>query len=105
MKSIELGQINRDPPNLTIEPLLIAKPLPPSPRSAPTLLLEQQNRALRDESILLQAQIDHLRQLLEYYRQVVNATKSLIKDSFIGIKHLQDATFQIKREERRIAGE
>jgi hypothetical protein len=98
MESTDLRWIDQDLPNLT-------KPLPPSPRSAPLLLLERQNQALRDESILLRAQIDYLRQLLEHYRQVVDATKSLIKNSFIGIKHLQDATFQMKRDERRIAME
>lgn len=91
------------PLQITIKPLAMAnKPLPPSPRSAPTLLLERQNQALRDEAKLLTAQIDHLRSLLDHYRQLSNANSSFVKESLQGIKQLQDATFLMKREERRL---
>lgn len=81
------------------------KPLPPSPRSAPILLLERQNQALKDESIMLQAKVDHLRRLVEYHREVIVATRSLVKQSFSGIKQVQDATFAMRREERRVEKE
>lgn len=80
-------------------------PLPPSPRSAPALLLERQNQALREEATILQAQIDHLRRLLEYYRDIVTKTKALVTDSLIGIKRVQDATFVMKRGKKRIQHE
>lgn len=95
------------PQALWIEPAseISNKPLPPSPRSAPTMIFERQNRAFTEREKLLQAEIEHLRQRLQYYRQVIEATKALVRDSSRGLKQLQDSTFKMRREERRIKKE
>ncbi|KFY66621.1 hypothetical protein V496_01972 [Pseudogymnoascus sp. VKM F-4515 (FW-2607)] len=61
-------------------PLLMPdKPLPPSPRFAPTLLLHRRNKALKESQIRLKAEIAHLRQLLVHYHEVIKATDELVK--------------------------
>lgn len=88
---------------LGIKPLaMLQKPLPPSPESAPTLFLERQNQALREEAKILNEQVYHLRRLLDYYRHILNANKSFVDESFKRLNQLQDAIILTREEEERI---
>ena len=81
------------------------KPLPPSPRSAPALLLHRRNKALEKNEKFLKAEIAHLRQLLIHYHEVVSATKALVKDTSLGLKQVELSTVRMKEEQMRIEGE
>lgn len=87
-------------------PLLMPdKPLPPSPRFAPTLLLHRRNKALKESQIRLKAEITHLRQLLAHYHEVIKATNELVKGTTLGLKHVEQLTLNMKENETRIQRE
>ncbi|KFY55817.1 hypothetical protein V496_06883 [Pseudogymnoascus sp. VKM F-4515 (FW-2607)] len=87
-------------------PLLMPdKPLPPSPRFAPTLLLHRRNKALKESQIRLKAEIAHLRQLLVHYHEVIKATNELVKGTTLGLKHVEQSTLNMKENETRIQRE
>ena len=87
-------------------PLLMPdKPLPPSPRFAPTLLLHRRNKALKESQIRLKAEVAHLQQLLVHYHEVIKATKELVKGTTLGLKHVEKSTLNMKENETRIQRE
>lgn len=85
--------------------LMRDKPLPPSPRFAPTLLLNRRNKALKESEIRLKAEIAHLRQLLVHYHEVIKATNDLVKGTTLGLKHVEQSTLNMKENETRIQRE
>ncbi|OAF56733.1 hypothetical protein VC83_07063 [Pseudogymnoascus destructans] len=70
---------------------MLDKPLPPSRGSTPSLLLK--------------AEIEHLRQLLVHYHEEIRATKELVKGTSQGLEQAELSFFKMKEEEMRIQGE
>jgi hypothetical protein len=87
-------------------PLLMpGKPLPPSRRSTPSLLLHRRDKALEESQKFLKAEIAHLRQLLVHYHEEIRATKELVKGTSLGLKQAELSFIKMKEEEMRIQGE
>lgn len=90
-------------PSLPLRSLLMPdKPLPPSPRFAPTLLLHRRNKTLKEREIRLKAEIAHLKQLLVYYQEMLKATNELVEGTSLGLKRVEQSNVDMKRNEKRI---
>lgn len=103
--SMEVGPLLSTPVPPPRPLLMPDKPLPPSPRFAPTLLLHRRNKTLRESQIRLKAEIAHLRQLLAHYHEMIKATNELVKGTTLGLKHLEQSNLKMKENETRILRE
>jgi hypothetical protein len=90
---------------LQIKPLRIEKSLPAIPHAGRLTVLKLENERLQKENEMLRSQL-RIRMDQEKRREQVITTANLFaNDIAVGVRHLQDATFKMKRAQRRIEKE
>ena len=93
---------------LALKPQKLAyreKNLPPTPPTEEERYLQKEIEDLRHENAILRRQINVWAHQVRQYRQITAATKSFSKEALVGIKHIQDAIFVMKRTERAVQKE
>lgn len=89
-----------------VKPLALRdKDLPPTPDSERVVALERENEMLQRDIRTLKCQIDIQAHQINHYRQMTHSAKSFAKSVSLGIRHLQDATFTMKKMERQAQDE
>ena len=89
-----------------VKPLALRdKALPPTPGSERVEALEYENEMLRRENQSLRNQLDIWGQQIKRYHKVADAAKVLAKETAMSVRHLQDATSTMKKEEKAAAKE
>lgn len=81
------------------------KDLPPIPPSEDLRKLRTEMESLRQENAILRGQLNLWAHQVRRYRQIAGAAQEIAKDTLVGVKHIHDAIFVMKRTDRTVKKE